>query len=113
VPSNKSYDADARYDAQWDRFHVSWLRLFSEGLELALKVNEYTDKPEINRTLESLRSNRNARADSVSMAEPAIDQELWNGIAEARRLRYGLELFLSKAKFRTRPNWTVARDLRY
>jgi hypothetical protein len=45
--------------AQWDRFPLPWLKLFSEGLELALKAKIYTDKHEINLTLESLRRNRN------------------------------------------------------
>lgn len=112
MPSNKSYPADNRYDAQWDRFPVSWVKLFSEGLELALKEKTYTDKHEINLTLESIRRNRAARENSEAMPEPAIVQELWNGIAEVGRLRRGLDLFLNEPKFRTRSDWPVARDLR-
>ena len=110
MPSNKSYPTDDRYDSQWDRFPLRWLMLFSEGLELALKVKSYTDKNEIIRTLESLRRNRSARKDSDSTPEPAIDQELWKDIAEVGRLRRGLELFLDEPKFKTRPDRMLARD---
>jgi hypothetical protein len=112
VPSNKSYAVDERYDAEWNRFPLHWLQLFSEGLELALTVEAYTDKHEINRTLESLHRNRNAREKSDAMPEPTIVQELWKGIAEVGRLRRGLDLFLSEPKFRTRLDRTVARALR-
>jgi hypothetical protein len=72
---------------QWDRFPFPWLKLLSEGLELALKEKTYTDKYEINLTLESLRRNRNARENSAAIPEPAITKELWNGIGEVGRLR--------------------------
>jgi hypothetical protein len=41
---------------------------------------------EISLTLESLRRSRSARENSGSAREPAIHQELWNGIAEASGL---------------------------
>jgi hypothetical protein len=112
MPSNKSYAADERYDAQWDRFPLPWLKLFSEGLELALEAKTYTDKHEISLTLESLRRSRSARENSGSTPEPAIHQELWNSIAEVSRLRRGLDLFLSEPKFRNRPDRAVALNLR-
>jgi hypothetical protein len=76
MPSNKSYAADEQYDAQCDRFPLPWLKLFSEGLELALNVKTYTDKHEISLTLESLRRNRSAREDSDSKPEPATSSSI-------------------------------------
>jgi hypothetical protein len=84
MPSSKSYAADDRYDAQWDRFPLPCLKLLSEGLELALKV--YTDKHEINLTLESLRRNRKARENSPAIPEPAITEDLWKGAQSLEKM---------------------------
>ena len=110
MPSNESYAPDERYDGQWDKFPIGWLKLFSEGLELALK--KYRDTNEIMRTLGSLRRNRSARKDPDSTPEPVIDQTLWSDITEVSRLRRGLELLLAESKFKQRQDRRLAQDLR-